>query len=166
MFVPFDDLPPRSRVWIYHSDRKFSSDEKKIISQALSAFSSEWGAHGIPLLSSFDIRYDQVIILAVDEDPHAASGCSIDTSVRAMKDLANRLQIDLFNRSIASILTDAGLVTYTLTELKQAAHDGIWDRDTLVVNTLVATKGELETLFVAPAASTWLKRYLPKAVSG
>lgn len=167
MFVEFASLKSHSRLWIYHSKRKFTSREMEIISESLSAFTSDWMAHGIPLVSSFDIRLDQFIVLAVDEEQHGASGCSIDGSTRAMKELEQKLGFDLFERAQVSFLRDNGLVTLPLKDLKEAAHAGEWTAGSLVVNTLVATKGELEASFVIPAGKTWLNRYLPKAhVSG
>lgn len=163
MYVEFESMKPHSRVWIYHSKRKFTPDDKKVISNALSAFTSDWHAHGAPLVSSFDIRLDQFIILAVDEEAHGASGCSIDGSARAIKDLEQQLGVGLFERAHASFVLDNDVITLPLQKLKEAAMAGAWRADTPAVNTLVATKAELELGFVAPAGSTWLKRYLPSA---
>ena len=161
MLVDFALLKPHSRVWIYHSKRKFTPAEKEIISESLSSFTSDWAAHGIPLTSSFDIRLDSFIILAVDEEAHGASGCSIDGSTRTMKALEERLGLSLFDRSQASFVRDEELITLPLNKLKETAAAGEWGADTLSVNTLVATKGELDASFVVPAGTTWLKRYLP-----
>ena len=161
MLVDFASLKPHSRVWIYQSKRKFTPGEKQIISESLSSFTNDWKAHGTPLVSSFDIRLDQFIVLAVDEEAHGASGCSIDGSTRVMKELEQTLGFNLFERAQASFLTDEGIVTWPLTKLKEAAGAGQWNADTTTVNTLVATVGELDTAFLVPAGSTWLKRYLP-----
>lgn len=161
MFVDFASLKPHSRVWIYHSKRKFTPPEIKIISESLSAFTSDWAAHGMPLMSSFDIRLESFIILAVDEEAHGASGCSIDGSTRALKALEEQLGLPLFDRTQASFVRNEELITIPLNKLKEAAAGGQWDSQTQAVNTLVATKGELETSFIVPAGTTWLKRYLP-----
>src|SRR3954469_2242385 len=130
MLVDFALLKPHSRVWIYHSKRKFTAGEKQIISESLLTFTNDLMAHGIPLVSSFDIRLDQFIVLAVDEAAHGASGCSIDGSTRAMKELEQRLGFGLFERAQASFLTSNGIVTLPLTKLKEAAAAGQWDADT------------------------------------
>lgn len=166
MLVDFEKLNPQSRLWIYQSKRKFTSEEKEIISASLSSFTSDWKAHGVPLVASFDIRLDQFIILAVDEEAHGASGCSIDGSTRAMKALEQELGFGLFDRAQASFIIDNSTVTLPLTQLKEAAHAGQWDADTLTVNTLVATRGELESSFLVRAGETWLKRYLPTHIPG
>lgn len=167
MLVDFALLKPHSRVWIYHSKRKFTPDEKNIISESLAAFTRDWNAHGIPLTASFEIKFDSFIVLAVDEEAHGASGCSIDGSTRAIKELEERLALGLFDRGKASFVRGDGLVTVPLNELRKAAEAGEWDAETLSVNALVATKGELESAFVVPAGTTWLRRYLPTAhISG
>ena len=161
MLVDFNSLNPHSRVWIYHSERKFTPAEKNIICDALSSFTSDWKAHGIPLTSSFEIKFDSFIVLAVDEEAHGASGCSIDGSTRAIKELEERLGLGLFERGKASFVRGEELLTVPLKKLKESAEAGEWNAETLSVNTLVATKGELEDSFVVPAGTTWLKRYLP-----
>lgn len=166
MLVDFEKMSPQSRLWIYQSKRKFTAEEKEIISTSLSSFTSDWKAHGVPLVASFDIRLDQFIILAVDEEAHGASGCSIDGSTRAMKALEQQLGFDLFDRAQASLLINDSVVTLPLKQLKEAAGAGQWDADTITVNTLVATKGELNSGLLVRAGDTWLKRYLPTHIPG
>ncbi len=162
MLVPFSSLPDHARLWIYQSNRKFNLEEISIISEVLASFTKEWEAHGAPLLASFEIRFDRVIILAADEKSHAASGCSIDDSVRNIKGLGERLGIDFFDRTQIAFHSEQGVITVPLPELKQAYDQGKWDHQSLFINTLVNTKGELENSLLVPASSTWLKRYLPR----
>jgi len=161
MFVEFSSLSPDSRLWIFHAKRKFTPKESEIISTALAAFTDSRKAHGTPLTASFDIRLDQFIILAVDEAACGASGCSIDGSTRVIKDLEQTLGLDLFDRTQAFFQTNEGILTVPLSKIKEAAAMGQWDSNTTAVNTLVATKGELDMSFLVPAGNTWLKRYLP-----
>jgi hypothetical protein len=163
MLVDFASLKPHSRVWIYHSKRKFTPGEKEIIYDSLASFTKDWSAHGIPLVSSFDIKLDSFIILAVDEEAHGASGCSIDGSTRAMKALEEQLGIPLFDRAQASFVRGNELFTLPVNKLREAATGGEWNSDTPCVNTLVGTIGELDASFIVPAGATWLRRYLPPA---
>ncbi|HTE30932.1 MAG TPA: hypothetical protein VK666_11210 [Chryseolinea sp.] len=162
MFVPFESLPDRARLWVYQSNRKFTSAETDIISETLSAFSNSWNAHGVPLLASFEIRMEQFIILAVDEASNSASGCSIDDSVRTIKSLGDTLGIDLFDRSLIAFNKQGeDVLTIPLGQLKTAYENGIWNHESVFINNLVANKKEMQNNFLVPAASTWLKRYLP-----
>ena len=88
----------QSRVWIYQSNRVFSLSEVKDIEVILHAFTSDWTAHNQQLHAYFEIKYHQFIVLIVDETQAGASGCSIDKSVRLMKDLEQKFNINLFAR--------------------------------------------------------------------
>ncbi len=162
MFVPFTEIHDRARVWIYQAKRKFNSEEAKIISQALQAFTEGWLVHGSPMQASFDLRYDQFVILAADEQANAASGCSIDDSVRTLKKLGVELGIDFFDRSIVAFRKGEHVFTLGSSDLKEKLKEGIWNQDSLVFNNLVGTKGDLNHAWLVPAASTWLSRYLPR----
>jgi hypothetical protein len=71
----------------YQATRPFNSSELSIISDDFLRFTNSWAAHGIPLNAGFDIRFNQFVILAADEYVQQASGCSIDDSVRKVKEL-------------------------------------------------------------------------------
>jgi hypothetical protein len=165
MYVPFESLPDASRIWIYQSNRKFNLQEMSAISDALLAFSQQWNAHGIPLRSSFEIPFGQFIIVAVDEDSNAASGCSIDDSVRMIKALDEKLGVELFDRTKIAFKLDSGIITIPLDQLKGKYLEGLWNNQTLVVNNLISSKGELAGGWLVAAEQTWIRRYLPgKAV--
>jgi hypothetical protein len=162
MFVPFEKINNSSRIWIYQANRPFNSAEAEIISQALLAFTENWLVHGSPMQASFDLKYDQFIILAADEDANAASGCSIDDSVRTLKRLGTELTIDFFDRTVVAFKSGEHVFTIPTSELKAKLSDNVWNKDTLVFNNLVSTKQDLIKAWLAPAAASWLKRYLPK----
>jgi hypothetical protein len=159
MFVPFESLPAHARTWIYQSDKKITDREKDIISQALHTFTQQWSVHGVPMETSFDIRFDRFVILAANDQ---ASGCSIDSSVRAIKEVGESTGINFFNRDLVTFRTGDDLTEVSLGELKRKREEGVWHGETLVFNNLVNTKGDLEQHWIVPAKSTWLKRYLPQ----
>ena len=162
MLVPFESLPDHSRIWIYQSNRKFNSQEIIIISELLSSFLKGWNAHGVSLKSSFDIRFNQFVILAADENSNAASGCSIDDSVRVVKELAEKLGVDFFDRALIAFKKQEEVITIPVPDLKKKYQDGVWNNQTLLINNLVNMKGDLNKGWLVPAELTWLKRYLPK----
>jgi hypothetical protein len=86
MYVPFENLPEESKIWVYQSNRKFSDTEFSEIESALQAF-LENGQHGTSLVSSYQLKYNRFIILAVDQDVQSATGCSIDASVEFIQSL-------------------------------------------------------------------------------
>ncbi|HBK83263.1 MAG TPA: ABC transporter ATPase, partial [Flavobacterium sp.] len=82
MYIPFKDLPPHSKVWIYQANRKLTDAEVDEISNATQLFIEQWAAHGTSLEASYLIKYNRFIILAVNQDIQKATGCSIDSSVQ------------------------------------------------------------------------------------
>ena len=81
MYVPFENLPPESKVWIYQSNRKFTEEEWSAIETDLKAFIDSWSAHGTGLEASYLLKYYRFIILAVNQEVQIATVCSIDKSV-------------------------------------------------------------------------------------
>jgi hypothetical protein len=162
MFVPFEKIGNSSRIWIYQSSRKFNLDEVRIISESLRAFTERWLVHGSPMQASFDIRFNQFVILAADEDVNSASGCSIDDSVRTLKKLGSDLNIDFFDRTQVAFRTADDVFLISTPDLKNKFSAGTWNAETTVFNNLVPSKGDLDTTWQVPAGSTWLKRFLPK----
>lgn len=162
MFVPFEKIGDQARIWVYQANRKFNSQESKIISEALVSFIQGWQVHGSPMHASFEVRFDQFIILAADEGVNAASGCSIDDSVRTFKKLGSELNVDFFDRSLVTFKNEEEVFTIATGDLKSKLNEGKWDGNSLVFNNLVATKKDLNEKWLAPAKSTWLKRYLPQ----
>src|ERR1700752_565917 len=132
MILPFEKLPDHSRIWIYQATRPFNSRELSIISDELSAFTNSWAAHGIPLNAGFDIRFNQFVILAADEHVQQASGCSIDDSVRKVKELKETIGVDLFDRKQIAFLKGSEVITIHMENLKSAFSNRVWDAGTLV----------------------------------
>lgn len=160
MFVPFETLADHSRLWIYQATRKLSATETDIISASLLAFTEQWLVHGETMKASFKIYYDQFLVLAADEGHHAASGCSIDGSVRVLKDLGRQTVIDFLDRSNVAFKLKDDIVLVNLSSLKQKRTEGLWGKETLVFNNLITSKGDLFNNWIQPAGETWLKKYL------
>jgi hypothetical protein len=162
MFVPFDSLHPDSRLWIFQAEQKFSKENLTIINSQLELFTSGWQAHGQPLQASFQITEDRFILLAVNESFHSASGCSIDGSVHAIKEVGRLVNQDLFRRDFVSFKLGDQIQTVKLSELKESFRTGKWNENTLTFNTLVGSKGQLTNEWLVPAKTTWLRRYIIK----
>jgi hypothetical protein len=162
MFVEFNSLPDSSRVWVYQSARKFTEAEENTISKVLHSFTQQWVAHGQPLKSSFKILYNQFIVLAADESFNQASGCSIDDSVHAIKEIDQHFKLDLFNRALVAFLKEETVEAIPMNELANSLAKGIWNQGSMVFNNIVNTKADLSQCWILPANQTWLKRYLTK----
>lgn len=165
MWVEFESLKPTSRIWIYQANRSLTALEEIDLSSALSDFCDEWRTHGQPLRASFVIAHQQFVVLAADEDYQLPSGCSIDSSVRALKEWQIRNNVDFFDRSQIALKTSDGLLTRTLTAIKEQMANGEVTETTVTFDNLVPSKGDWQTRWEIPLEKSWLARYLPKSSS-
>jgi hypothetical protein len=117
--------------------------------------------HGQPMHASFDIRFNRFVILAANEGINAASGCSIDSSVRTLKEIGQAIQVDFFDRSEVAFKKGDEVLTLNISTLKNSLANQEWSADTLVFHNLLTEKSQLDTAWLIPAKASWLKRYLP-----
>ena len=94
----FPDFPDESEVWIYAADRFLSTSEVSLIQEKLNDFAENWKTHGKSLRADAKVLNDVFVVFATDIQVGSASGCSIDTSVRLMKELCKLINVDFFNR--------------------------------------------------------------------
>lgn len=142
--IPFDQLPDDARLWSYQSDRKLTATEKAWIEEILPPFLAEWAAHGAKLNAYGEVLGDYHLILVVNEDQANASGCSIDSSVRFIKQLEKELGISFFNR--LKMLVDNGQEEFftSYAELDKLSAD------TKVYNNMVMSVGEWKKSWKVP----------------
>jgi hypothetical protein len=160
MFTEYSNLPSNSRVWIYQSDRVFTTQESDFISNKAIEFVEQWTRHGDNLKGSFTIKYKQFLMLAVDEGFNNASGCSIDASVRFVKELENELQIDLMNKMNVSFKDGDNINIVKLADFQKFAKEQKITKETIVFNNMVQTKEEVENNWEVPASKSWHNRFM------
>jgi hypothetical protein len=160
MFTEYKNLPNNSRVWIYQADREFTNNEVELISTKAEDFINQWTRHGDDLKGSFTIKYNQFLILAVDESFNSVSGCSIDSSVRFVKELENEMQLDFMNKMNITFKDDDNINLIKLSDFQQFVKDKKITLETIVFNNMVGTKADFENNWEIPAKESWHKRFL------
>jgi len=160
MFTEYKNLPNNSRVWIYQSEREFNQKEIEIISVKAEEFINSWTRHGDNLKGSFTIKYNQFLVLAVDENFNTVSGCSIDSSVRFVQQLEKELQLDLMNKMNITFKDNETINLVKLSDFQQFAKDKKISLETIVFNNMVNTKEDFENNWEIPAKQSWHKRFL------
>ena len=160
MFVEYQNLPNNSRVWIYQSEREFTAQEVQLISEKAVSFIEQWTRHGSNLKGSFTIKYNQFLVLAVDEGFNNVSGCSIDSSVRFVQEIQQALDVDMMNKMNISFKVDENINIVKMSDFKEFAKAHKITQETIVFNNMVTTKQELETKWEVPAIDSWHKRFL------
>lgn len=159
MFVPFDTLPEHSRIWIYQSNRKFSDEEMSEIESSVKEFIEDWSAHGTGLEASFITKYNRFIILAVNQEVHAASGCSIDASVQFIQSLEKKYEVDLLDKMNVTFKNGEFIAHKSLIDFKKMAKDKAVTASTIVFNNLVNTIEEFKESWEVPASESWHSRF-------
>lgn len=162
MLVPFEQLPEHARLWIYQANRTLTAAEVSFVEESLKALCTQWQAHGNDLHSSFQIVHQQFILLAVDEAMAGASGCSIDSSVRFLKEIQNQTGLDFFDRTRVAFLENGNVVTFALAGLKDAFAQGRLGGDSITFNNTITTKAQLNHQWKIAVENSWLAKYLPK----
>lgn len=159
MYIPFENLPEESRIWIYQSNRKFSDDEVKEIENDLKAFVEDWSAHGTSLEASFTIQYNRFIILAVNQEVQQATGCSIDKSVEFIQALEQKYKVDLLDKMNVTYRQGEYITHKSLLDFKRMAKEKAVSSNTIVFNNLVNTIEEWKESWEVPAAESWHSRF-------
>ena len=159
MTTPFDLMPDNARVWVYQSQRALSSAEQETITKNTNAFLEQWAAHGKELKTSFEIRYDGILIIAVYESFNQATGCSIDASVAFMKAIDAEYQLDLFDRTKIAFIFNGQIVIESLSTLKAKVESGELPSTAVLVNNAVSSKKELDEQWKQPVLESWVNRY-------
>lgn len=160
MFTEYNNLPNDSRVWIYQADREFTREEIQLIAIKAEAFINQWTRHGDDLKGSFTIKYNQFLVLAVDESFNNVSGCSIDSSVRFVQELEKELQLDLMNKMNITFKDNEHINVVKLLDFQRFAKAQKITPETIVFNNMVTTKEDFENNWEVPAKQSWHKRFL------
>ena len=160
MLVDFNTLPEESRVWIYQVNRSFSEDEISEIEAKLKVFIEAWTAHGQDLQSGFKIVYKRFIVLALNQDLNAATGCSIDASVHFIQELEKTYNVDLMDKMNVSYKQGEYIAHKSLIDFKKMAKQKAVSKNTIVFNNLVVNIAEFNENWEVPASESWHNRFL------
>lgn len=157
---------PQSKVWIYQSNRRFTDQETAEIQNILNDFVAQWTAHGHQLKAKAEVFHHYFIVLTVDQEVANATGCSIDSSVRVVKEIESKFGLDLFDRfnMAYKIGDDVHVATKedfeTLISIKKIGLE------TIVFNNLVQTLEDFEQKWEVPLQDSWHKNIFAEQLNG
>ena len=159
MYVPFDELPEDSRIWLYQSNSKFSDEEFSAIELDLQDFLKDWAAHGTSLESSYLLKYNRFIIIAVNQEVQAATGCSIDSSVEFIQSLERKYEVDLLDKMNVTFKQGEHIAHKPLIDFKKMVKDKSVTANTIVFNNLVNSIQEFNESWEVLAEDSWHSRF-------
>jgi len=144
MLVNFESLDDSSRIWVFQSNREFLANELEVIKVKVESFIENWMRHGEDLKASYLVKYNQFIVLAVDEKYNGVSGCSIDASVNLMKQFEREFGVDLTNKLNISFKDGNEINVVSLADFQKFAKEEKITFKTIVFNNMVATKADFK----------------------
>ena len=150
------DFNDNSRVWVYQSNRAFTTSEALQIEELLKNFAKEWTSHGTPVKAFANLFFGQFIIFMADETASGVSGCSTDSSVRLIKNIEQDYEVELFDRLLLAFIVKERIQLLPLAQINKSIEDDIITKDTLYFNNTILTKEELMTHWIIPVKDSWL----------
>ncbi len=152
------EQPDAARVWVYLADRPFTEKEREELNALLGRFAAQWKSHGHPVPAWAGVVLDRFIVLIADESQTGMGGCSIDASVRLLKQIEAELGVQLFERMRFAWWDGEGVRTALRDEFARLYAEGVIDDDTLVFDPLVDRLGAFRSAFVKPLRESWHQR--------
>lgn len=159
-----EDFSPSSRVWIYQSSRLFALSEALEIEEILEKFVASWNAHGDQVKGFATLFFGQFVILMADETAVHVSGCSTDSSVRVIREMEQRFQVRLFDRTTLAFAREGKVDLLPMAQLGYALQHGFVKPDTIYFNNTVLNKQDLLDKWMIPVKDSWLAPRLKAAV--
>lgn len=150
----FKDFPENSRVWLYQTNRALSATEVNYVDEKLKAFTKEWAAHGKQLWATAAIVNPYFVAVVVDESITPPSGCSIDASVKFLKELGSELEVDFFTRMQLTLEVEGKLRQVPFQELSTLEGAA----DFLIYDALVDNLQQLREKWPLPVKESSLKQ--------
>ena len=149
-----------SRVWVYQGSRILALSEALEAEELINNFCQEWTSHGADVEAYGNIFFGQFLVLMADETKAGVSGCSTDSSVRFVKELEKKFNIDFFNRSSLAFIIKDKIQLLPLNQLSYAYENNFITGETLYFNNTVLNKEQLEHKWIIPVKDSWLANRL------
>ncbi len=163
-------LPPdfndNSRVWIYQSSRIFLISEALEMEDMLAEFVTGWKSHGADVKGYAHLFFGQFIVLMADETASGVSGCSTDSSVRLIKTIEKKFDVQLFERQNLAFIIQDEIQLLLLDQLNHALENNLINCNTLYFNNTVADKKEFEEQWIIPLKESWLAQRISSLQPG
>ncbi|MGY8797302.1 MAG: hypothetical protein ACKVG4_00805 [Longimicrobiales bacterium] len=154
--VEFAELPGHGRLWVFPATGDLTEEQVERFSDAVDDFLDGWAAHGVPLVCSRDLLDKRFLLVGVDVDAEAPSGCSIDALVRELRALGAQMGVSLIDHAPIWYRTDDGVSSLSRADFRALAESGAIGPDTRVFDTTLTKIGAFrDGLFERAASETW-----------
>ncbi|MCG6955599.1 MAG: hypothetical protein LJF04_06365 [Gemmatimonadetes bacterium] len=154
--IDFHDIPDQGRLWVFPASRSLTPSEADALLAEVDAYLAEWAAHGVPLSSGRELRESHFLLVGVDEDVEAPSGCSIDALVNRLRALGQELGVAIIDHASVWYRRDGDIQRVSRPEFRQLAAAGQVGPDTTVFDTTLTQMSALrDGKLEVPARESW-----------
>jgi hypothetical protein len=154
--IDFSDLPDHGRLWVFPASRRLSLDESARLLSEADAFLDGWAAHGAPLVSGRVMVEGHFLLVGVDEDAEAPSGCSIDALVNRLTELGQEQGVTLVEHAPVWYRKGDTVCAVSRPEFRARVAAGDVDLDTPVFDTTLTRLSALRGGGLErPARESW-----------
>lgn len=152
-----NNMPQESKIIIFQSGRDMNGEELADVEMTLDNFLKGWNTHGSALAASYAIPYDRFVVIAVDENVAATSGCSLDSLTQTMKELENKHKFGFMDHMKVSYNLDGEIITLPLMEFKRKVKNNEIPDHATIFHNGVTNLGEFEEDWEVPLNESWVK---------
>lgn len=154
--IDFEQLPDHGRLWVFPLSRLLTDDEARRAMAVVDDFLGQWAAHGSPLRSARELRDGRFLLVGVDVDAEAPSGCSIDALVNRLRALGGEMGATFIDHGPVWFRSEGEIRTATRPGFKSLAEAGEVTPDTPVFDTSLTKVAELRGGGLEkPARESW-----------
>ncbi|MBS1912670.1 MAG: ABC transporter ATPase [Bacteroidetes bacterium] len=155
----FEELPDDARLWLFHAERPLNDSEAAVLRSALEHFLEGWAAHRQDLTAAYDLRYNQFILLGIDESKLPPSGCSIDSMMHTLEQIGDTLAVDLVDAPDVPYRDGEAVVCVSRDAFAKLAASGTVNAATIVFDRMVTRVRDVRSgRWETPARSSWHAR--------
>jgi len=152
--LPYEDLKPESKIFIYPGSRKFYPDELPEIKQALSKFCEEFEACDM----SFKLLYDRFIVFIISADTPLNLDQHNDL-VGFVQELEKQYNMVLLDKVNVCFKQGQYVQMKEIPDFKILIKNKGVSKKTIVFDHMVTTKYEFENFWEVAAADSWLSHF-------
>ncbi|MDO5655881.1 MAG: hypothetical protein Q4G27_07050 [Flavobacteriaceae bacterium] len=156
----FLDYPAEAKVWIFMAERSLTQVESDVANSYLTQFVPQWKAHGDALKAGYELIDNQFIVVAVDETPAAASGCSIDSMTRIIKEIEQKTGVTFTDRMLIGYRENETIQTEKLPNFKAKVKSGEIGPETIIYNNSVTRLNDFWDSWEQPLQNSWAKNWI------
>lgn len=152
--------PDNAKVWVYQSSLELTDSDLKQIKEVGDFFLGQWQSHNLPVNGSIDVYDSRFIIISAFSDEDAMCGKAQDSQMRLIKELEEVVESKLTDRMLVFYQEKDELKSFHFSELGSLLSDNKITSETIVFNSLVATKKEFENYWKQALKNTWLNQFV------